>query len=312
MVNTRSGRACTNTVDSDNVQEEPVVANPFATNATAFAPFAESISGTGLPRRRTNAFSPAPSQPATVRVSNLHALGSPDQSEFEYQILYTADGVPIRVQTPRSNRTAIPTLETAIPPSPTMLTLADRMRQQLSTQAGPSRDRSSSLIPAEVPEEPEITEPTEEVSPDLPDHPEDPDPEGSDPEGPPRGPGGPGGPGSPPSSRGPSRSRSPPGGPGSNRTDIAEQRIIELFTTFRGTLNNLGGAITELSTNQNHGLTETAWSKVKDPEVFDGSNPRKLKGFLVSSSLVFIDRPTYFTDQRKINYTLSYLGLPSP
>ncbi|KAJ3990805.1 hypothetical protein F5050DRAFT_1716603, partial [Lentinula boryana] len=162
MVNTRSRRARTNTADSDNVQEESVVANPFASNATAFAPFAESISGTGLPRRQNNAFGPAPTQPATVRVSNLHILGSPDQSEFEYQILYTADGVPIRVQTPRSNRTAIPTLETAIPPSPTTLTLADRMRQQLSTQAGPSRDRSSSLVPAEVPEEPEIAEPIEE------------------------------------------------------------------------------------------------------------------------------------------------------
>ncbi|KAJ3738097.1 hypothetical protein EV360DRAFT_90835, partial [Lentinula raphanica] len=48
-------------------------------------------------------------------------------------------------------------------------------------------------------------------------------------------------------------------------------------------------------------------TKVKDPEPFDGSNPRKLKSFLVSLSLVFIDRPNYFTDQWKINYALSYL-----
>ncbi|KAJ3792100.1 hypothetical protein GGU11DRAFT_864999 [Lentinula aff. detonsa] len=179
------------------------------------------------------------------------------------------------------------------------------MRQQLTTQAGPSWDRSSSLIPAEVPEEPEIAEPIKEVSPDLPDDLEDPDPKGSDPEGPPGGPGGPGGPNSPRSSRGPSRSRSPPARPSSNRSNIAEQQIIELFTTFRGTLNNLGGAIMGISTNR--GPTETARSKVKDLEVF-GSNPRKLKGFLVSLSLVFIDSPTYFTDQRKINYMLSYLG----
>ncbi|KAE9409068.1 hypothetical protein BT96DRAFT_807226 [Gymnopus androsaceus JB14] len=49
-------------------------------------------------------------------------------------------------------------------------------------------------------------------------------------------------------------------------------------------------------------------SKVKKPDVFDGSEPRKLKGFLVSLSLVFIDRPTYFMEAQKINYTLSYLG----
>ncbi|KAJ3734209.1 hypothetical protein DFJ43DRAFT_1171279 [Lentinula guzmanii] len=171
MVNTRSRHARTTTEDSDNVQEEPVMANPFASNATAFAPFAESISGTGLPRRQNNAFGPAPSQPAM-------------NSSTKYSIL-------LMVRTPRSNHMAIPMLETAIPPSPTTLTLADRMRQQLITQAGPSRDWSSSLIPTEVPEEPEIVEPIKEVSPDLPGHPEDPDPEGSDPEGPPGGPGGP-------------------------------------------------------------------------------------------------------------------------
>ncbi|KAJ3991703.1 hypothetical protein F5050DRAFT_1812247 [Lentinula boryana] len=156
MVNTRSRCACTNTVDSDNIQEEPVMANPFATNATAFVPFTESISGTGLPQRQNNAFSPAPSQPTMVQVSNLNVLGSLDQSEFKYQVLYTADGQPIRVRTPCSNHTAIPMLEMAIPPSPTTLTLADRMHQQLTTQAGPSWDQSSSLIPTEVLEEPEI------------------------------------------------------------------------------------------------------------------------------------------------------------
>ncbi|KAJ3991884.1 hypothetical protein F5050DRAFT_1812043 [Lentinula boryana] len=147
MVNTRSRHARTTTEDSDNIQEDPVMANPFATNATAFVPFAEVISRMGLPQ-------------------------------------------------------------------------------------------SYISIPAEVPEEPEIVEPIKEVSPDLPGHPEDLDPEGSDPEGPPGGPGGPGGPDSPWSSRAPSHCRSPPAQLSSNCSDIAEQRIIELFTTFRGTLDN--------------------------------------------------------------------------
>ncbi|KAJ3990928.1 hypothetical protein F5050DRAFT_1716502 [Lentinula boryana] len=95
MVNTRSRRAHTNTDNSDNILEETVVVNPFMTNASSFALFVESISGAGLPRHRNNAFGPAPSQPATARVSSLHALGSPDQSKFKYQVLYTADGNPI-------------------------------------------------------------------------------------------------------------------------------------------------------------------------------------------------------------------------
>jgi len=49
-------------------------------------------------------------------------------------------------------------------------------------------------------------------------------------------------------------------------------------------------------------------AKVRDPVVFDGTDPRKLQTFLVELSLVFTDRPNYFTDSRKVAYTLSYLG----
>ncbi|KAJ4465437.1 hypothetical protein C8R41DRAFT_781832 [Lentinula lateritia] len=49
-------------------------------------------------------------------------------------------------------------------------------------------------------------------------------------------------------------------------------------------------------------------SKVKEPEVFNGLDPRKLKTFFINLALVFNDRPKYFTDQRKVNYTLSYLS----
>ncbi|KAJ4000791.1 hypothetical protein F5050DRAFT_1803840 [Lentinula boryana] len=210
MVNTRSRRARTNTDNSDNIPEETVVVNPFATNTSSFAPFTESISGAGLPRRRNTAFGPAPSQPATARVSSLHALGSPDQSDFEYQVLYTADGNPVTVRMPCSNCTVIPTSEMEIPPSLTTITLADRMCQQLSTLPGPSRDRLSSFTPAQVPEEPENAETLDKVSPEIPANPGDPNPEG------------PGGPGTPRSSHHPSHSRSPITR-ASNQLEVAEQ-----------------------------------------------------------------------------------------
>ncbi|GAW01640.1 hypothetical protein LENED_003247 [Lentinula edodes] len=41
-------------------------------------------------------------------------------------------------------------------------------------------------------------------------------------------------------------------------------------------------------------------SKVKELEVFDSSDPQKLKMFFVNLALVFNDRPKYFTDQWKL------------
>ncbi|KAJ4483896.1 hypothetical protein J3R30DRAFT_3283926, partial [Lentinula aciculospora] len=49
-------------------------------------------------------------------------------------------------------------------------------------------------------------------------------------------------------------------------------------------------------------------AKVKELEVFDGSDPQILESFLVSLSLVFLDQPNYFMDQQKIAYTISYLS----
>ena len=54
--------------------------------------------------------------------------------------------------------------------------------------------------------------------------------------------------------------------------------------------------------------SDSSKTKVRDLEVFDGSDPCKLRGFLVTLSLVFFDHPNYFTNQQKISYTLSYLG----
>jgi hypothetical protein len=35
-------------------------------------------------------------------------------------------------------------------------------------------------------------------------------------------------------------------------------------------------------------------TKVKEPESFDGTNPQKLREFLVACSLVFVDHPDSF------------------
>ena len=48
--------------------------------------------------------------------------------------------------------------------------------------------------------------------------------------------------------------------------------------------------------------------KVREPDTFDGSNPRKLRDFLVSCNLHFRDRPQVFaSDEKRILFILSYL-----
>ena len=57
-----------------------------------------------------------------------------------------------------------------------------------------------------------------------------------------------------------------------------------------------------------HKLRRPSSTKVKDPEPFDGTNPSKLREFLVSCSLVFSDRPDSFRkDIKKVRYVISYL-----
>ena len=49
-------------------------------------------------------------------------------------------------------------------------------------------------------------------------------------------------------------------------------------------------------------------SKVRDPDQFDGSDPRKLWSFLFQCQLNFRNRPVAFTiDSAKVNYTVSFL-----
>ncbi|KAJ3779933.1 hypothetical protein GGU10DRAFT_280142 [Lentinula aff. detonsa] len=49
-------------------------------------------------------------------------------------------------------------------------------------------------------------------------------------------------------------------------------------------------------------------AKLRDPDVFDGSELRKLQSFLASLALIFAECPNYFTNERKVSYALSYLS----
>ncbi|KAF8655959.1 hypothetical protein AX14_008106, partial [Amanita brunnescens Koide BX004] len=62
--------------------------------------------------------------------------------------------------------------------------------------------------------------------------------------------------------------------------------------------------------NLNNGLKKLRPSstKVKEPELFDGMNPQKLREFLVACSLVFADCPDSFRrDKKMVRYAISYL-----
>ncbi|KAJ3926424.1 MAG: hypothetical protein NXY57DRAFT_1113127 [Lentinula lateritia] len=104
----------------------------------------------------------------------------------------------------------------------------------------------------------------------------------------PRGePGDPSGPGSP----------GGPGGPGGPRSPISpnipnEQcAMLELLSGFKGSIETLGTVLATLGRPSDRSESK---SKVKEPEVFDGSDPRKLKMFFINLALV--------------DYTLSYLS----
>ncbi len=103
-------------------------------------------------------------------------------------------------------------------------------------------------------------------------------------------------PGSP---NGPSRPGGPsgPGRPGNNLPN--KQDFLQEF------MNLLHGVSTLLNNPQPNNIC----TKVKEPDTFDGSDPWKLKAFIVSLQLNFNDRPTAFAaDTNKVNYAISFLS----
>ncbi|KAJ3925753.1 MAG: hypothetical protein NXY57DRAFT_967322 [Lentinula lateritia] len=93
--------------------------------------------------------------------------------------------------------------------------------------------------------------------------------------GDPSGPGGPGGPGGPCS-------------PNSPDIPNKQRAILELLLGFKGSIETLGTGPAALGCPSDSSESK---SKVKEPEVFDSSDPQKLKTFFVNLSLVFNDCP---------------------
>lgn len=87
-------------------------------------------------------------------------------------------------------------------------------------------------------------------------------------------------------------------------------RDMATFSTMfaRAFAQSMTGVIETISTKLGKQDSGSSKGRIRDPDVFDGSDPRKLQSFFVSLSLVFADRPSYYTETRKISYTLSYLG----
>src|SRR5271170_2610300 len=58
----------------------------------------------------------------------------------------------------------------------------------------------------------------------------------------------------------------------------------------------------ELRRHEKHPVT-----KVKEPDTFDGSDPRKLNNFILLCNLYFQQNPAYSDDSAKVNFALSHL-----
>ena len=70
----------------------------------------------------------------------------------------------------------------------------------------------------------------------------------------------------------------------------------------------LAEALTLLANSIGSSAKAPSQPKVREPDTFDGSNPRKLQPFLVQCYLNFRDRPDSFdTDMSKVTFVLSYL-----
>jgi hypothetical protein len=58
----------------------------------------------------------------------------------------------------------------------------------------------------------------------------------------------------------------------------------------------------ELRRREKHPVT-----KVKEPDTFDGSDPRKLNNFILLCNLYFRQNPAYSDNSAKVNFALSHL-----
>ena len=111
------------------------------------------------------------------------------------------------------------------------------------------------------------------------------------------------------------------GGPPDSDSDDGEDLYGDLFSETRDSdyedpdlppesrvLLQLSHAINRLSTSTHRNDDHSAKTKVREPDTFDGTEPRKLRAFLVQCELNFQSRPsTYRNDRTKITFAQSYL-----
>ena len=97
----------------------------------------------------------------------------------------------------------------------------------------------------------------------------------------------------------------PSNAPSENPPNIEQPPVMEQ----PGNMANALAQLSQVLSNMNQAPAEpSSRIKIKDPEPFDGSDPRKLTRFLTQCRLQFRDSPTTFADEsRKVNFALSYL-----
>ena len=107
---------------------------------------------------------------------------------------------------------------------------------------------------------------------------------------------------------------SPGGDPGDNdlndlfNNDKVEDQLNQLDPGLI-VFSNLAGAINALACNaQRNSESSLSCTHVREPDTFDGTDPKKLHAFLVQCELNFQDRRRAFnTDRAKVTFTQSYL-----
>src|SRR3979490_963431 len=93
-------------------------------------------------------------------------------------------------------------------------------------------------------------------------------------------------------------------------TPQAQPRATPRASAPPGTTNNwdILDAIIELGRTARQHRQDGQAARIREPNMFDGTNPKKLKGFIFLCNMNFRMRPNAFTnDRQKINYMISFL-----
>ena len=121
------------------------ITNVFATNASSFAPYAESISALGTSRRRITAFGPSTAAPVPPAVTTDTDSGA---TQFVLRTLYDDEGNAFTVKTLVRDRMAIPIVldPEEVPQTPTFCMAGARRRTTTSLVSPREHSRSQSHV----------------------------------------------------------------------------------------------------------------------------------------------------------------------